>query len=224
MSPRRRDSGILVSVDGIDGTAVARAAKRLASEGPLGRTGISVWDASGIFSDLDASDRDAGRPSPRTLLLLYAADLAFRLRWEIRPALSQGHVVIAAPYVETAVAFGRAAGLEEPWLRNLFQFVPTPAEGRYADAPADVAASTSGFLGFALGAMIGVDRRAARRQLLQRARAYLKAKRGRAASARSGPREPQRWNARGRTSSSSRPPARTPRRSGASSSPQKRHP
>ena len=54
-------------------------------------------------------------PSPTTppanpllgrLLLLYAADLAFRLRWEIRPALAEGYTVVAAPYVETAVAFG----------------------------------------------------------------------------------------------------------------------
>ena len=34
----------------------------------------------------------------------------FRLRWEIRPVLEAGGVVIAAPYVETAVAFGAAAG------------------------------------------------------------------------------------------------------------------
>ena len=47
----------------------------------------------------------------RTLTLVYAADLAFRLRWEIRPVLEAGGVVIAAPYVETAVAFGAACGL-----------------------------------------------------------------------------------------------------------------
>ena len=51
-----------------------------------------------------------GAPSARTLLLLYAADLAFRLRWQIRPALAEGRTVVAAPYVDTAVAFGRAAG------------------------------------------------------------------------------------------------------------------
>ena len=42
----------------------------------------------------------------RTLALVYAADLAFRLRWEIRPVLDAGGVVVASPYVETAVAFG----------------------------------------------------------------------------------------------------------------------
>ena len=34
--------------------------------------------------------RTRASPSSRTLLLLYAADLAFRLRWEIGPALDEG--------------------------------------------------------------------------------------------------------------------------------------
>src|SRR5204863_7343087 len=92
------------------------------------RGGISRWDASGVFQDLAVADSGAGAPSPRTLLLLYAADLAFRLRWQIRPALSEGRTVVAAPYVETAMAFGRAAGLPPGWLINLFRFAPRPPE------------------------------------------------------------------------------------------------
>ena len=64
--------------------------------------------------------------SPRTLSLVYAADLAFRLRWEIRTAIDTGGVVIAAPYVDTAVAFGSACGLPESWLRELLRFAPAP--------------------------------------------------------------------------------------------------
>ena len=65
-------------------------------------------------------------PSPRTLLMLYASDLAFRLRWEIEPALGEGHTVIAAPYIQTAIAAGRAAGIPKSWLTALFQFAPRP--------------------------------------------------------------------------------------------------
>ena len=65
-----------------------------------------------MFQELAVADEAAGAPSARTLLLLYAADLAFRLRWQIRPALAEGRTVVAAPYVDTAMAFGRAAGLE----------------------------------------------------------------------------------------------------------------
>ena len=107
---RATTSGALVSLDGVSGSALKTAARALKTDGYRG-AGISEWDASGIFGELAAAERGAGAPSPRVLLLLYAADLAFRLRWEIHPALAKGRIVIAAPYIETAVAFGRAAGL-----------------------------------------------------------------------------------------------------------------
>ena len=40
------------------------------------------------------------------------------------PALAAGHVVIAAPYVDTAVAFAEACGLSERWLRSVLRFAP----------------------------------------------------------------------------------------------------
>jgi thymidylate kinase len=86
--------------------------------------GISRWDASGLFTDIVAAPAAERDLSPRTLLLLYAADLAFRLRWEIGPAIEQGAVVIAAPYVATAIAFGTAAGLSRDWLSTLLRFAP----------------------------------------------------------------------------------------------------
>ena len=43
------------------------------------------------------------------------------------PALEQGLVIVAAPYVTTAVTFGRATGLSSDWLKTLFRFAPHPA-------------------------------------------------------------------------------------------------
>ena len=91
------------------------------------RPGVSKWDASGIFYEMGQGARNITGAPPRTLLLLYAADLCFRLRWEIRPALEEGMTVIAAPYVNTGIAFGRAAGLPQRWLKELFQFAPAPS-------------------------------------------------------------------------------------------------
>jgi thymidylate kinase len=120
--------GRLVAVDGAHGGDVFDAAtalvELLADRGLS--AGISRWDASGLFTDVvvaPAAERDL---SPRTLLLLYAADLAFRLRWEIGPALQQGAVVIAAPYVNTAIAFGTAAGVSRAWLATVLRFAPAP--------------------------------------------------------------------------------------------------
>lgn len=120
--------GHLVAVDGSRGKDVSSAADALARR--LRRRGvecvISRWDASGLFGELAQAGRPGGQVSPRTLSLVYAADLAFRLRWEIRTAIETGGVVIAAPYVETAVAFAAASGLPEGWLRDLLRFAPAP--------------------------------------------------------------------------------------------------
>jgi dTMP kinase len=175
------ERGTLVVVDGVNGAAVSAAARAENAAAPRARRGgVSVWDASGVFEDLALADRAAGAPSARTLLLLYAADLAFRLRWEIRPTLAEGRTVVAAPYVATAVAFGRAAGLPRGWLKDLFSFAPRPDEARYVDAPpARAVAGRSGFIEFGHDQLAARPSGPTRRQLIDRARAYLHTSGGR---------------------------------------------
>ncbi len=72
--------GTLIAVDGVNGVAVEDAARELAKRNRRRRAAVSSWDASGIFGELTIAEETAGLPSARTLLLLYAADLAFRLR------------------------------------------------------------------------------------------------------------------------------------------------
>jgi len=173
MTGARRRKPALIAVDGVDATAVLAEAR--AALGSPERGGISRWDASGVFQDLAVADAGAGAPSARTLLMLYAADLAFRLRWEIRPALAEGRTVIAAPYVETAVALGRAVGLEAGWLTALFSFAPRPAERRFVHRrPTRALTIKDGFVGFACDRMaIGPGNRP-RRQITEGTVAHLR--------------------------------------------------
>jgi hypothetical protein len=115
--------GRLIAVDG-NGPSLAEAARSLTATLRRERdgSGVSKWDSSGIFTELE-TDEAAG-PSARTLTLLYAADLAFRVRWQIQPALDAGLSVVAAPYVETAKALAISAGLPRKWLEELFRFAP----------------------------------------------------------------------------------------------------
>jgi hypothetical protein len=169
--------GRLLSVDGVSGAAVIAAARAVCSMGGRRqRVGISRWDASGLFQDLLVGGELAGAPSPRTLLLLYAADLAFRLRWQIQPALAAGRVVVAAPYVQTAMAFGRAAGLPGGWLVDLFRFVPAAGDHRYAaGTPRRSAPSSDGFVEFACAQLAGRVLGLTRTDLVARTRAQLSA-------------------------------------------------
>src|SRR5438552_2027312 len=166
--------GVLVAVDGVDASAIVKAAReKIAAVPKARRGGVSLWDASCVFDDLVVAGRDAGVPSARTLLLLYAADLAFRLRWEIRPALAEGRVVAAAPYVATAVAFGRAAGLRGGWLNDLFRFAPRPDDVRYVDG--HEFGARAGFVEFGCKRLPRGTHGLTVRQLVERTRAHLQA-------------------------------------------------
>ena len=128
MADKVNQAGRLIAVDGSRGKDVTAAANAIVAE--LKRRGIecavSRWDASGLFAELAAGGRADRSISARALALVYAADLAFRVRWEIRPLLESGGVVIAAPYLDTAIAFGASCGLSERWLRELMRFAPAP--------------------------------------------------------------------------------------------------
>jgi hypothetical protein len=183
-----RRKAALIAVDSAASETLERAARAaLDALDCSKRTGISRWDASGLFGELAVADADAGRPSARTLILLYAADLAFRLRWEIGPALADGQSVVAAPYVDTAVAFGRAAGLKGSWLKNLFHFAPVPAGRHFAEPAHRGAAHTgNGFVEFGRDRAAGLANHPARPDIVDRTAAYLRAaaKRGRVKMAR----------------------------------------
>jgi hypothetical protein len=167
--------GTLIAIDGVNGAAVDAAARGLAAEHRRRRAAVSGWDASGIFGELMVAEEDAGLPSARTLLLLYAADLAFRLRWEVKPALDRGRMIIVAPYVNTAIAFGRAAGLDAKSLVEIFAFAPTPDDSRVIESAASRSLSDrTGFVEFACDRLGGAQSRALRRELIVRAARTLK--------------------------------------------------
>jgi thymidylate kinase len=166
----------LIAIDGVNAKALKDAARSLAAANRRHTAGVSQWGASGIFDEIECAEPDAGTPSPRTLLLLYAADLAFRIRWEIRPALDEGRMVIAAPYVSTAIALGMAAGLEAAWLADLFTFAPAAAGHHLVDAsPAALVADRKGFVEFAWQRLEQRLGGLTRLQLMDRTRRHLRA-------------------------------------------------
>jgi hypothetical protein len=166
-------SGRLIAVDGVIGATLAAEARSTLKAVHQRRSGISWWDASGLFEQLGVADSVAGVPSPRTLLLLYAADLAFRLRWEIGPILADGKTVVAAPYVDTAIAFGRGAGLASGWLTTLFQFVRVPDVRRVVGGARRATHRNRGFVEFACQFSAGPTLGLTERELLARTDRHL---------------------------------------------------
>jgi hypothetical protein len=134
MADQVQHPGTLIAIDGTRGKDVRAAAAAVAAALEARRVEcvISRFDASGLFGELAAGQGDRNI-SARTLALVYAADLAFRLRWEIRPVLEAGGIVIAAPYTDTAVAFGAVTGLDEEWIQALLRFAARPDYRARAD-------------------------------------------------------------------------------------------
>ena len=167
--------GTLVAIDGVNGVAVEASARSLVKEHRGQKGAVSGWDASGIFGELMVAEEEAGLPSARTLILLYAADLAFRLRWEVKPALEQGRLIVVAPYVNTAIAFGRAAGLDAKSLVEMFSFAPTPDKTLIVESAGSRSLSDrTGFVEFACDQLLGARSKAVRRELIIRAARTLK--------------------------------------------------
>jgi hypothetical protein len=141
-------SGQFLSIDVVEGRdSIPSANQLLESKAVEGR--ISTWGASKVFSEIE--DLKVNQtPSPRTLVLLYAADLFFRLRWEVVPALDEGRCVVAVPYVATGVAFGVVVGLPITWLTEVFRFAPQPSERFHVSRTpsAEPGASSLGFVEF----------------------------------------------------------------------------
>jgi len=125
--PAPQPSGRLIALDGAGGEFLAEEAQRL-SRLLGGNAAWSNFDASNTFHELGMTKAKTLTPTPRVLILLYVSDLLFRLRWEIEPAMQEGRTVVAAPYVQTAIAFGLAAGLSKEWLDQLFNFAPAASQ------------------------------------------------------------------------------------------------
>jgi len=165
--------GRLIAIDGTVSAALHAAARALRNDGYKGAR-VSEWDASRIFAEL-AEAEDQTLPSARVLLLLYATDLAYRLKAEIRPALEDGRTVIAAPYVRTALAFGRAAGLRGVWLHNLFSFAPAANESHLITHEGQIAAHYQvGFVEAASRIVGHAQRGLSHDRILQRTASFLR--------------------------------------------------
>ena len=130
MSTAPATRGRLIALEGSGGRSMTVAAKVLQREIRKRKleAGSSAWDASDLFFQIGQGARGLPGPSPRTLVLLYASDLAFRLRWQIRPAMEDGTAVIAAPYLETVIGSPRSGSRPQTWLREVFEFAPAPDE------------------------------------------------------------------------------------------------
>jgi len=132
--------GVLVAVDGVDGSGRATQLDLLAVWLQMHGFGVvrSSWNSSKLVARTIAEARRQNTLTPLTYSILHATDVAERQETEIIPALRAGYVVLADRYVYTAFARDIARGVERDWIYNLYGFAVRPDLAVYLRIDADV--------------------------------------------------------------------------------------
>ncbi len=141
---------MLVTLEGIDGAGKTTVTEAL-RESPLGdeavftREPTDSWYGDAVARSIDDDDAD-----PLAELFLYTADHADHLSRVVRPALSDGTLVVSDRYSDSRYAYQGAtlAGrLEDPmeYIKQIHRPITEPPElTLYFDLPAEAGAERAG--------------------------------------------------------------------------------
>ena len=156
--------GLLIVVEGTDGsgksTQVNMLKKYVENEGYACM--LSEWKTSRLISDVINEAKDRNLLNATTFSLLYAADYADRLENTIIPALKSGFVVILDRYIYTAYVRDSVRGHDINWVKNLYDYAPTPDLVFYLNMPVNkllkrMIGATGGLDYFESGRDIGIS-------------------------------------------------------------------
>ncbi len=133
-------SGILIAVEGMDGSGKSTQAKLLYHW--LRAKGLPVyhteWNSSKIVKQATKLGKNEQRLSPITFHLIHAADFADRWAKQIEPVLKIGGIVICDRYKYTAMARDGSRGVPLDKIEKTYSFAREPDLTIYFDVPVDV--------------------------------------------------------------------------------------
>lgn len=140
---RAREGGLLIAVEGLDGsgksTQIELLLRHLVQQGlPVHR---SNWNSSPAVHPLIRDLKAERRLTPHGFALVHAADFADRYEREILPRLRIGVHVLCDRYVGTALARDGARGLRREWIDALYGFARPADLTFYFRVPPEVAAA-----------------------------------------------------------------------------------
>jgi len=132
--------GILIAVEGMDGSGKSTQAKLLYHW--LRAKGLPVyhteWNSSKIVKQATKLGKNERRLSPTTFHLIHAADFADRWAKQIEPVLKIGGIVICDRYKYTAMARDGSRGVPLDIIEKTYSFAREPDLTIYFDVPVNV--------------------------------------------------------------------------------------
>jgi len=137
----RRDFGILIVVEGIDGsgksTQVHLLDRWLRSKGY--NVFFTEWNSSTSVKGITSKGKKKAILTPTTFSLLHATDFADRYERNIYPLLRAGYIVLADRYIYTALARDIVRGCNKKWVESIYDYAIKPNITFYYQVPIDIA-------------------------------------------------------------------------------------
>jgi dTMP kinase len=132
--------GILVAVEGMDGSGKSTQAKLLYNW--LRAKGMPVhhteWNSSPVVAEATKHGKTTQRLKPMTFHLIHAADFADRWSSQIEPMLAVGAIVVCDRFKFTAMARDGSRDVPLETVERAYAFAPEPDLTLYFDVPPEV--------------------------------------------------------------------------------------
>lgn len=137
----RQFSGILIAVEGLDGSGKSTQLYLVKRWLELGghHVYLTEWNSSDMVRQAIKRGKKRNLLTPTTFSLVHAVDFADRYHRQIQPLLKTGYIALADRYIFTAFARDAVRGCSHTWLRNLYSFAKMPDITFYFKLPSKVA-------------------------------------------------------------------------------------
>jgi dTMP kinase len=137
----RGSAGILIAVEGLDGSGKSTQIRLLHSwlQGLRLRVHFTEWNSSVLVRGATKRGKRAQLLTPTTFSLVHATDFADRYERQILPMLRAGYIVLSDRYTFTAFARDAVRGCDGDWLRSMYGFARTPDITLYFRLPLETA-------------------------------------------------------------------------------------
>jgi dTMP kinase len=138
----KRQSGIFICIEGIDGSGKTTQAHRLVETlARLGYNAVYTTEPSkGVYGEIIRKNILHGdnRVPPIVEATLFAVDRVNHVEKEIKPLIESGKIVICDRYIYSSMAYQGAAGLDVEWIKEINRHAVKPHLAVYIDATPEV--------------------------------------------------------------------------------------
>jgi dTMP kinase len=141
VSPTRRDAGVLIAVEGLDGSGKSTQI-HLLHEWLYGlrlRVHFTEWNSSSLVQSATRRGKKKQLLTSTTFSLIHATDFADRYERQILPMLRGGYIVLCDRYIFTSFVRDAVRGCDPDWVRRLYGFARMPDFTLYFRLPLETA-------------------------------------------------------------------------------------